>query len=851
MSAREIPDQDTGLSVSPIDNRKQFQIFRDILAGAVIEKLAAKSDHGQAYVDPGVCRAASGELLKDISSTYATCPEQKSMSLNDMNGWLKKNLYRTVTPNSLTCVWNGNPTLEIDEAGLSFEKAKSLGILKPKEGLSKDELSQIPDTYEFMAERYEPLTDDDFILVNRSPGQTTGCIRALRVKITSASGNGLEINPACATIFDGDFDGDTVGVSYPAEPVGLKGDPEKYAELWPAAKQEIKTRLTMQGNMCHKADYTELTAPDGTVIPDVHPLFIAKNADYAVAMYNMKQKDENGRPACGYDIGREMDRTTAMANMLEHLRQCAYDAENVAAGKISEAAGSRIIAARMEQISDLRKVFDGVEHAKLYAGDDKFARNDHVLDAGWNGILKKFDDVCDGASGTTLVEAMSSLDLDAISKLDRETFGHMSAAYRDMPAYMTKPSLMTHGVCACETLYHIISDANISKKGKEPQLNALLKFAGVHEACGGHLSVVKNSDGKFEMLYDGQSSVSGKYEPDKGVFDTEIRMDHMKAKSDVAPSRFFTQSESNLVAQGCKSDGTGLGGAAAQKLQKIMAPLGYGETALRISGPITQNFLDAKQNVQRCAINMNIGKSILNTIVGFGCVDEFADSDVEKKNPASMYGGQFTIDSGRSLTVPECAKQMHNFLVAIGQPGFSKIDYAVMDAVMERYATDGKNGPTVKNPVREADKKYDMTYAAMYGSDFGYASLLDTMADQKRGIYSRSVYDGRIDGQYVMAKMLERTVTDLEKNAQVAHAEEYIQEMRQAIDELAHTPQPISKAGRGAVRVQDVEQPSAVPEADGRAEAAQEAKRRQFASLFKRPNKPDDDDKKPPECPVD
>ena len=51
---------------------------------------------------------------------------------------------------------------------------------------------------------------------------------------------------------------------------------------------------------------------------------------------------------------------------------------------------------------------------------------------------------------------------------------------------------MTHGETQHEILHNIIRDANISKKGKEPQLNALLSYSSVGETCGGRLSVVKN-----------------------------------------------------------------------------------------------------------------------------------------------------------------------------------------------------------------------------------------------------------------------------------------------------------------------------------------------------------------------
>lgn len=732
-SSLELTNMESELVSAPTDDRHQFKIFKTALAGAVVDALANMQEDGIPAAGAEACSDASRILNARLASMYADIPKEKSLSLEDMNAWLKKNLYATVFPNSKTCVWSGDPTLEIDEIGISFKTAKDLDLLTPKKDLDEAALAAIPDTYEFMAERYEPLTDTDLAGVNRNPGQTTGCLRAMRFRIDCADGEGVRIHPACATIFDGDFDGDTVGlVGFKRAMAIAKADPA-YAPLVEEATHELLARFGMRGSMVHEADYTEIAMPDGSgeKIPYAHPLFIAGNADYAIAKHNMAAPGPDGKPACGYDIGLETDCVTAMANMLEHARQDRYCSDNLEAGRISEKAAGKIREARSGQIGALRAYFDRLPDSAYGAAE-------------WKAMAKEFD------------AARNAPGMSALESLEARTFHRMAKCYRDMAGFVTAPSMMVHGATQHEMLFNIIRDTNVHKKGKQPQLAALTKFSGTH----GRLSVGKDENGKTALLTDGKPT---------GKFDPDIRMSNIGAVSDVPPSKHNTPDESNIIAQSDKSDATGIGGAAAQQLQKIMSPFGYGRLALRISGPITQSYLDAKQNVLKCEKNLKVGKFLLPHVLAFEKIPELSDQYLAKFPDRSaalgqVYAGQYTAaepkgggDESHRLTVHEACRQFDNFIQMMGHPGFSPVDAAEFEACMEHFVDPRSKTARVQlRPVKSADKQYDVTFASMYASSSPetYAGILKDLAGSGRSPWSgSSFYDGHIDASAVQAAL--------------------------------------------------------------------------------------------------
>lgn len=757
MSSREIANPDAELVTAPVDDRLQFRIFKTALAAAVADglhdmDLIPEGDgHGRVpMLDDKAYEQAVAGLTERFEKLYRSAPDEPSLSLDDMNGWSKKNVYYFSVQDSLTSVWNGDPTLSIDEIGISFEKAKSLGILRPKENLDQEALRRIPDTYEFMADRYEPLGEDDLIVVNRSPGQTTGCIRAFYPKVTCESGGGISTHPACATIFDGDYDGDTVGVADPLHPKRLQRGTDRYEAMAGAARKELLSRMSMRGNMVHEAEYDDIKLPDGGEIRNVHPLFIAGNADYAVAKHNMRQPGGDGGPACGYDIDREISAVTVMANMLYELRNSAYDNINGADGLITMASAQNIIAARGRQIDAMSGFFEQLD-------SESGTERDRASAMFWKDVFDKFGEARDGFRN----EQPGSHDATrkAVEGLEKTVFDRFRQAYDDMAGFISSKPLMTHGETQHEILHNIIHDANISKKGKEPQLNALLSYSSVGEACGGKLSVARNAGKKFELLYDGEPCVK---------FDPEIRMSNRNPVSDVPKSTFMTQIESHTVAQSDKSDATGMGGAMAQKMQKLFSPAGYGAFGLRISGPITQSYLDAKQNVTKCGNNLKIGKFVLDSVAKFQKFDEFTDKSMDGVDLNQVFRGQFTRSMSTSqktgrrspvyMTVGECIEQMDNFIQVMGHPGFTEIDKAVASAVLSKYETEEQDTGRmiVKDPVKSADLTGDVTYAIMYGGDKAMPEILNNMAKNHKGPFSGSFgYDGRVDAADIRAALMD------------------------------------------------------------------------------------------------
>jgi len=733
VTARETLNGDSEVVSSHIDDALQFNIYKTLLAGAVIDKL-----HKSEQVDDANYQKVVGKLSSTLTSQYRSIKTKKSLDVEHMNQWLKKNVYATVFKRSMTSVWFGNFNVAPDEVGLSIEKAKHLGILKMKEGAEN-----IPDDYEHLWQKYEPIKDDTYVLINRSPGQTTGCIRALRPVIMSEDTGCIQVNPAFATIQDGDFDGDTIGV------IGVLADAPK------DVIREVENTLTMQANLINTADYRDYKVPltaeekaagvEPKVISFVNPLFIAGNADVAIAKYNMMQKDENGNPVCGYDVDAKLDEITIFANIVEQIKQLDYDHHSNLNGQ-SDLSG--LMAKRLDKINELYSYYDNATDSEAYKMITKCIAENFEID------------------GDTLKFKKGRAN---VSQYEEYNKNRMINVYRDMNAYVAAPSLYTHGKSDFEMLENIINDANISKKGKAPQLNALLVFSGIHKNCSEDgktgLAVVKNeidghpNKGNFEIRYMTPEHPEGQLiTPElRQELSEKIHIDFRTAQSDVPQSPHRSQIESHSAAQADKSDATGLGGSTAQKMQKIFGAMGYAELGLRISGPITQMFLDAKQNVTVCEKNLMTGKFLLNKICNFERIDQFTDAEFSKSTPSQVRNGQFTFSKlnrpdGEKrqniyLTPSEATEQLNNFLKMMDLPELSPIDREITMKCLQVYAevNPKTEKEEVKRLIKTCDKQGDRTYAAMYGNDDGYVELLYDMAANGEGIYSGSIaYEGHV-----------------------------------------------------------------------------------------------------------
>ena len=217
-------------------------------------------------------------------------------------------------------------------------------------------------------------------------------------------------------------------------------------------------------------------------------------------------------------------------------------------------------------------------------------------------------------------------------------------------------------------------------------------------------------------------------------------------------SKYKTQIESHSAAQADKSDGTGLGGSMAQKMQKEFGSMGYAELGLRLSGPVTQMFLDAKQNVNVCEKNLMVGKFLLNKLCNFEYIRELSDhrlyEDFRFKNMTKeqVRNGQFTFvdDKGKKpkLTIEQGVDQMNNFLKMINLPELSPIDRGIMQICLSKWSTNGVLDRVLSN----CDKHGDKTYALMYAGDNKSLDYFYENSDRGVTLYSGSVaYGDKLD----------------------------------------------------------------------------------------------------------
>lgn len=99
------------------------------------------------------------------------------------DNYIKEHIMGAKVKDSATAVWTANPTLDIDQIAVSPDIAESMN-----------------------------LVDDGYILVWRDPILRDAGLRYMRVKIDDNLRKCVSINPAMDKCFDGDFDGDTIGL---------------------------------------------------------------------------------------------------------------------------------------------------------------------------------------------------------------------------------------------------------------------------------------------------------------------------------------------------------------------------------------------------------------------------------------------------------------------------------------------------------------------------------------------------------------------------------------------------------------------------------------------------------------
>lgn len=146
---------------------------------------------------------------------------------------------------SATAVWTADPRLDLDQIGVSATMAHQLRV-----------------------------SDGSYLLTWRDPVLRSAGVRYLRVVVDDDL-HGVSINPLLTKPFDGDFDGDSVGVV--ALPQPAPGEEPQGGQH--RAHTQALSRLTVEANLVDRG----VMAHSEALGYEVHPLAIHTGSDVAVA----------------------------------------------------------------------------------------------------------------------------------------------------------------------------------------------------------------------------------------------------------------------------------------------------------------------------------------------------------------------------------------------------------------------------------------------------------------------------------------------------------------------------------------------------------------------------------------
>lgn len=197
--------------------------------------------------------AKAGNFAKDMNRAVASAKREYAWITDDIvdrkiegkNNMFKSNVMSRRVGHSATAVWTGDPRLDVDEIAMSSDMARTLGALK------------------------DDGTGNMYTMIWRDPVLRDSGLRYMRVKIDDSL-VGVAVNPASVQGFDGDFDGDTVGL---------------HGGLSAAAHAEALEKFSFEANLLdHGKQYT---AADEAKNPahkaGNHPLATHTGLDVAVA----------------------------------------------------------------------------------------------------------------------------------------------------------------------------------------------------------------------------------------------------------------------------------------------------------------------------------------------------------------------------------------------------------------------------------------------------------------------------------------------------------------------------------------------------------------------------------------
>lgn len=181
-------------------------------------------------------------LKREVTLNYSNITDSiRTRKFEGKHNAMRDDFMAHRMPYSATAVWTPNPSLDLDCVAMSKDTMKVLGV-----------------------------KENDHTMVWRDPMLREEGARYLRIVRDDAL-KGVAINPMIAVAFDGDFDGDSVGL---------------YAPKRKSSQEECMNLFSFQNTML---DETKLN-PDGT-----YKLMINDTMDIKSAEYLDKQKHEQAR----------------------------------------------------------------------------------------------------------------------------------------------------------------------------------------------------------------------------------------------------------------------------------------------------------------------------------------------------------------------------------------------------------------------------------------------------------------------------------------------------------------------------------------------------------------------------
>ena len=284
---------------------------------------------------------------------------------------IRDNIMATKVNVSATAVWSADSRLNIDEVAMSADHAKEMGLMDDAGNL-------IP-------------KDDCRVLIWRDPILHDGGVRYPKVVIDDTL-KGIAVNPLIDKSFDGDFDGDSIGVV----PL-IMGGKTKFNGKASLAHQEAYKAFSIEANLLDKGVVIE----DGP-LAGMHPLYIQDGLDVKSNLDVNDKKISNEERARRQAALDEYQDLTKRVNEIE--RQCKMDPASVThlntRGK--EVSGEQALTLYRKEW--LRELNDWTHVALQGIGTDHIIVKDketvmqsmqHIAENGAKGNVKKMKSYAD------------------------------------------------------------------------------------------------------------------------------------------------------------------------------------------------------------------------------------------------------------------------------------------------------------------------------------------------------------------------------------------------------------------------------------------------------------------------